>query len=318
MSQYKAIVVCGPTASGKTSLALKLASDLAISDIISADSRQVYQHLDIVTGKDIPSGWRRVQVQSFQEFSIIYYTNGSIRLWGYDFVLPTTQFSVSDYCQVVTHIFANYLTTAPLIVGGSGWYLSALFSPPDTINIPPNLELRHQLSSLSVQGLQSQLLALNPDKLHSMNNSDQHNPRRLIRAIEVNQVPTLQDSSSHPSWETHWIGLKLQSLASLNQQIAQRVYQRVMQVDNELDFLTKQNLITDLVKHTLGYQPWLEFRAGRISWLDAVAQWVTSERQYAKRQMTWFRKQPHINWYTSPYDYAQIASSLREWYSLNT
>lgn len=317
MSQYKAIIICGPTASGKTSLALKLAQDLG-TDIISADSRQVYQHLNVVTGKDIPQGWQKVSLCQYNDFSLIYYTNGQTKLWGYDFTTPDRQFSISDFVSLTSYIISQYLQSPPIVVGGSGWYLSSLFFPPATISIPPDDALRSSLANFSISQLQAKLNKLNVAKLASFNNSDRNNPRRLIRAIEI-ASSHISSPPPRPDFDTLWLGLKPQDLPSHHLQIAHRVIDRVLKIDQELDLLADQNLITPLVRNTLGYHQWLAFRTGELSWSQAINQWIISERQYAKRQMTWFNKQTNINWWLSPhYDYQQIASYVKQWYSKNT
>ncbi len=318
-TKYQSCIICGPTASGKTSLSLELAHALNC-DIISADSRQVYQYLDVVTGKDIPAGWQKQKVEDFQNISIIYYTNGQTRLWGYDFLSPTHQFSIADYRRAVIHIYDQYLSSSPIIVGGSGWYLSALTSPPDTIFIKPNQDLRNQLSQLSVSQLQSKLNQINPTKYAKLNNSDKSNPRRLIRAIEVTQDSHLPSSTSpsqlDTSWNTYWVGLKPINDSRYNDLIAQRVFARASLINAEIDFLTSQNLITPLVRNTIGYQQWLDYREGKYSQSEALKRWTTAERQYAKRQMTWFNKQPQINWFDiDTLNYDQIATNVQEWYS---
>ncbi len=316
VTKYQGCIICGPTATGKTSLALNLASNLNC-DIVSADSRQVYKHLDIVTGKDIPACWQKREVANFQDISIIYYTDGQTRLWGYDFLSPIEQFSVADYRRAVIHIYDHYLSRPPIIVGGSGWYLSALINPPDTIYISPNPVLRAELAQLPISQLQSKLNQINPDKYSNLNNSDKFNPRRLIRAIEVSQsthstIPKLPNTE----WDTYWIGLIPSNNSIYTDTISQRVQDRASLIDGELDFLTSQNLITPLVSHTLGYQQWLGYRNGKYSQPEAIKRWTTAERQYAKRQMTWFNKQTQINWYeTDTFNYDQMATNVREWYS---
>ncbi|RMD65757.1 tRNA (adenosine(37)-N6)-dimethylallyltransferase MiaA, partial [Candidatus Pacearchaeota archaeon] len=165
MSLKKIVLISGPTATGKTKLAVKL-TKIFPALLISADSRQVYQGMDIVTGKDHPP---------------------QIKLACLDILKPDEKISVALWRQCALKAIASAYSQnqLPIIVGGTNFYLKSLTSNIETITIPPNLSLRRILSAKTAVELQAILNKLNPTKLKRMNNSDRHNPRRLIRAIEV-------------------------------------------------------------------------------------------------------------------------------------
>lgn len=154
----KILIVCGPTATGKTALAAAVAKKFN-GELVSADSRQVYRGMDLVTGKD----------------------KLDVPIWLYDVVNPDAEFSVSLWVKLAREAIADILerNKLPIVVGGTGLYIKALLEPFDTIDIPPNAHLRKKLDMLSVGDLQQMT------KQEQMNHSDWNNPRRLIRKIEI-------------------------------------------------------------------------------------------------------------------------------------
>ena len=297
------IVITGTTAAGKTSLAFEIASHFQITNIVSCDSRQVYKHLDIVTGKDIPPGFQFHQVSTYQNYTVGFYQgkfkNQNLRLWGFDLASPDQAFSVSNYYQLFFEQILPQINNTFIIVGGTGYYLKGLFSPQETFSISPDNDLRSRLSSLSVIELQSQLQSLNPVKYQSMNNSDQHNPRRLIRAIEVSQVETSQ-VNSYTSLNPLWIGIKPLTIELIDSLIEKRVKERFSSqgLINEIKLIVENNWANCIPASTLGYPQLIDYFQNKISKEQALSLWTISEKQYARRQITWFKKQPQINWFS--------------------
>jgi tRNA dimethylallyltransferase len=294
----KILVICGPTASGKTALALRLAQ-MFPADLLAADSRQVYQGMDIGTGKDIPT------------------------IYGYDLIKPNQNFNVAQYCSyalyTIKHIWESH--RLPIIVGGTGLYLKSLFFPPDTLNFPINLKLRHSLEKLSVYNLQQKLTRLNIDRFNQMNSSDQSNPRRLIRAIEVLSSPRSLRHNSKPQIleaEVLWLGL-MEPLNLLDHAIQERVKARATGA-----FTTEIRQLNKLYPHfkslpaatATGYQEWMAYLGGKLSKDRAIDLWATHERQYARRQLTWFKKIPQIEWYRATIkSEAAIVQKVKTWYA---
>src|SRR3972149_6084922 len=172
------LVIYGPTATGKTTLAIELAQKYN-GELISADSRQVYRGLDIGTGKVSFTS----KIGKHQGFWIV----DDVKIHGFDLVNPGQRFSVADFLtfansSIVQTIKLNKL---PIIVGGTGFYIKALINGIGSIGIPLNPKLRQQLEKLSTTDLYQKLLEINPKRAQSMNDSDRKNPRRLIRAIEI-------------------------------------------------------------------------------------------------------------------------------------
>jgi len=201
----KLLIICGPTATGKTSLGVKLAKKYN-GEIISADSRQVYRGMDIGTGKDIlgakwinspPPRSRRQQARHLggaSELQIGYYEIDGVKVWLYDVVEPDYQFTVADYVKCANLVIKDIWKRKklPILVGGTGFYIKALVDGIGTMGIPQDKKLRQELSNCQIVKLSNLLKKTDKEKWEKMNESDRKNPRRLIRAIEVaRQIQTI-------------------------------------------------------------------------------------------------------------------------------
>lgn len=291
----RAIVVCGPTATGKTALAAVLA-DIFNGELISADSRQVYKGLDIVTGKDKPKG---------------------VKIWGYDVVSPEEGWSVSQFVQNAGTWIADcgQRGKLPIVVGGTGLYIKSLVEPIDTVLVPPNVQLRQKLESLSVIELQNQLRKIDALKLESMNRSDQMNPRRLIRAIEVAKSSSLSSPKVVPplkNADVFWIGLSIPK-DCLRTNITARVKARMRAAWQEEVKKIEQLSEKSPAVSALGYDLLIKLRSGEIDQFQVEKEWIARDLAYADRQMLWFKKQPSIQWF-DPLDQSLIVEAARDWY----
>ena len=278
----KILIICGPTATGKTKLAASLAKKFS-GEIISADSRQVYKGMDIVTGKDRPKG---------------------VKIHGLDLVKPDEEFSVAHFVKYA-HSLINQIRF-PIIVGGTGLYLDSLINSPKTLSIKPNWELRKKLEQRSAKQLQSMLKKLDLARFQHMNHSDQFNPRRLIRAIEVNlQGQSLQVPNLQAEYDVFWLGLTAD-----NTTLAERIEARV-----------KQRVKAGAVKEWQGlktkYRPNLpSMSAIGYRQLPDVTKWIQAEQQYARRQLTWFKKNSNIHWFdTTKAFQSPVVNLVKAWYT---
>jgi len=270
----KLVAIVGPTGTGKTKKAIEL-SKQEPSILVSADSRQVYRHMDIVTGKDHPK---------------------DITIHGIDIVDPDEPCSVAIwYDAVMPHIKQAWKEGKQVIlVGGTGLYVKAITSGIATMQVPINQVLRDELSPLSIPELQAKLSSLDSLKLASMNHSDLLNPRRLIRAIEVAGHP---EKSQIISCDSKLVGLKYSVESIERNKIQERVVTRL-----ELGAITETKSLLSLYNPNLqsmsaiGYRSIIKFIEKSCTEDEMIEEWVSGELSYAKRQMTWFRKQPVI-WY---------------------
>ena len=307
----KLLIICGPTAVGKTNLGLKLAQKFN-GQIISADSRQVYQGMDIGTGKDLP--------KNAKKHTSGYYLINNIKLWGYDLVKPDQEFSLAHFISFAKKTIAkiHQQKQLPIIVGGTGLYLKAITQSLDTVNIPPNPKLRSQLNNKSVLQLQTILKKNNSKRFQDMNHSDQHNPRRLIRAIEISQSVIKPKKSLLNKMNILWLGLKA-PFNVLDQRIKFRVDQRISQgSQQEVVKLINQGYSFKLPSMSaMGYKQWQSFFAGKDDLKKVKETWITAEKQYLRRQLTWFTKKSQINWFdiTKPDYQKHIVKQIKAWYT---
>lgn len=315
----RSLVICGPTATGKTKLGIRLAKHFA-GEIISADSRQVYSGMDIGTGKGLPSGTKFHLSTRSNDYNIGYYSLDSIKIWGYDLVAPNQDFSVGQYQQLILPVIGQIITRRklPIIVGGTGLYLKSLTQPIETATIPPDLKLRHRLDKLSVSELQTRLRQLDSYKLSSMNHSDLHNPRRLIRAIEIASSDSSIGQQALLPTNQLWIGLTA-PIAVLKQPVYQNVLDRATPTfTQEIDALEAAGFDWHSSAATAtGYKIWKQHLLGKLTRTQAINLWAAKEHQYQRRQLTWFKKQSQITWHdiTDPDYYQSIERQVKAWYS---
>ncbi|MDP1721866.1 MAG: tRNA (adenosine(37)-N6)-dimethylallyltransferase MiaA [Candidatus Gottesmanbacteria bacterium] len=306
VSQYyhmnKLLIICGPTATGKTKIAIDLAKKFN-GELIGADSRHVYKGLNILTGKDLP-------------------VDGT-KIWATDLVEMRVPYSVSQYQQLARGIIDRIQIRGnlPILVGGTGLYIRAVTQHIDTVLVPPNISLRDTVYKQTLPELQKTLQFLDPPKWGSMNSSDRANPRRLARAIEVAkwyQSHPKNDNPRDASYDSCWIGLT-GPLEVLKKNIEQRVRARFAHgVVDEVRSLG--NTIDDATlpaATSLGLAIVQGVVAGQLQEAEAVIQWTSQEFAYAKRQLTWFRKEQRVHWFdiTQKNYQTDIEALVREWYT---
>jgi tRNA dimethylallyltransferase len=334
----KLLVVCGPTAVGKTKLACKLAQKFG-GEIVSADSRQIYKGMDIGTGKDVLSG-PKLDVQN-PKLNYKYYQLEGVKIWGYDLTEPAKDFSVSQYFSIARKFIIDiwHRGRLPIIVGGSGLYIKVLIDGLETISIPPDYELRKKLSTKNPEQLFELLRVLDSIKTKSINESDRKNPRRLIRAIEIaygnlrinpfgalridtDQDRSIKNKKSNIKNKLRYDSLMMIGLTSprlfINRRIKERVEERIKNGFEEelLGFLEKNIDWKHQSMQSLGYRQYEKFSKGEISWKDFVIKWTIEEQKYAKRQMTWFKKDHRIKWFQisqGNWEY-KVEKLVRSWY----
>jgi len=294
----KLLVIVGPTATGKTGLGIKLAKKFD-GELVSADSRQVYQGMDIVTGKDVADA----------NFQSGYYLINGVRVWLYDVVKPDYQFNVADYLRCATAVIKDIWRRGklPIIVGGTGLYIKGLIDGIETAAIKPDWQLRKKLAGLSVGRLATFLKRVNLQKWEQMNESDRRNPRRLIRAIEIAKAavsprrsPLMANTIRGETAEKNllMIGLKA-PFAFLYQRIDERVIRRLEAgAEREMKQLFKKySFENSILKATIGYRQWYDYLQGKTGKQEAIRRWQFAEHAYARRQMTWFKKDARIKWF---------------------
>jgi len=307
MTYEKLLVVCGPTATGKTRLALSLAN-MFNGELVSADSRQVYKFMNIGTGKDIPDNFQFSNFNFEDKSSVGCYEYKNIRIWGYDLAEPCDEFSVSQYVNFANKVISNILSRKrlPILVGGTGFYISGVVDGFGTVNIPRNLKIRNALYKLPVSKLQEKLKEIDINKFSSLNNSDIKNPRRLTRAIEVALSGEKREHKKIRKYDVLFIGLFLDR-DKLRKRITKRIEDRIKNgFEKEIEFLKQKNFFNCVPLTTLGYKNWPD-----------VEKWKIEEYKYARRQMTWFKKDKRIIWFdvSEKGCLKKIEKMVKRWYS---
>jgi len=288
------LIISGPTASGKTSLAIKLAK-LLNGELISADSRQIYKGFDIGTGKDHPK---------------------NIKIHLIDIINPDQQFSVSQYRELalktIDEIYKK--NRLPIIVGGSGQYIESIINPSkETFSIKPNKLLRFFLNKFSLQTLQFIYKTINKEKYLQLNHSDVNNPHRLIRKIEINLAVKFPfclacrqagqrgkpPSLSRGKGILNYVHISLTAPNSfLFKNIDQRVDERIKQgLEQEIINLRKKYKWSCPAFRTHAYK---EFKNGFTP--ENIKKWHYDEHRYVHRQKSYFKRIPNIKYFdiTSP------------------
>ena len=274
------ITICGPTATGKSGLAIALAQRLG-TVILSADSRQVYRELDIGTAKPT------IAAQQLVPHYLI------------DICAPTETLTVADYQQQAQALINQF--EFPLLVGGTGLYNRAITQGLKIPRVAPQPDLRSQLQSLSQTQLHTMLQQVDPVAAQKIHAND---AVRTLRGLEVFYVTgspiSAQQGEYPPSYPILQIGLDCLNSDLLAHRIAQRTEQMIAAgLITEVETLC-QKYGTDLpLLNTLGYCEIKQYLAGDISLSTAQTLIVLHTRQFAKRQRTWFRANSQITWFNA-------------------
>lgn len=323
----KLLVICGPTATGKTDLAIALANEFD-GEVVSADSRQVYRGMDIVTGKDLPVGvisHTQIMNTSSGVHEVPVYTIHGIPVWMYDVINPDEDFSVAHFHRLASEVISDIAARGklPILVGGTGLYIRAMTTGIGTLRIPPDPQLRQQASNMTVKQLQSLLKERAPDAWEKMNDSDRSNPRRLVRKIEIAARPAPEEQAAG-LYDDFSVGLRAPKNV-LDERINARVDARLEAgaIDEVASLLDQGYGWTLPSMSALGYRELREpvQTRGTGEYQEALVRaeqtWKLHERQYAGRQMTWFAKQPGIRWFdVSDSSFrSRIFDEVRLWYT---
>jgi len=277
--RQKIVVIVGPTASGKSDLGIFLAQKFG-GEIISADSRQVYQGMDIGTGK----------ITKKEQLLVKHHL--------LDVANPKRVFTVSDFKKLgqkaINDVRRRY--KVPFVVGGTGFYIDTLVKDSSLPEVPPDKKLRAKLAKQSAERLFSDLLALDPRRAKTI---DPKNKIRLIRALEIikttgKPVPALKES---PKYKILYIGIK-PSKSTLENRIKLRLEKRlragmIKEVKNLLKSGVSRKRLHDfgLEYHWVG-----DYLNNKITRQEMEAGLLRDIIKYSKRQMTWFKRNKKIHW----------------------
>ena len=274
-SKFDMVTILGPTASGKTEVAVNLALKLG-GEVISADSRQIYREMDLGTGKDI-------EEYHFNGIDVPYHLI-DIAEAGYQYNVFEFQ---RDFLKVYQEIKGK--GSFPVMCGGSGMYLEAILKGYRLIQVPVNEVRRAELQLLSLEELTEIL-----KRYKSINNtSDTENKKRAVRAIEIEEYCLAHPETdlSFPTIKSLIVGVKYDR-DSRRRRITSRLEQRLNygMIDEVKKLLAKGLKPEDLTYYGLEYKYLTLYITGKLSYDEMFSGLNTAIHQFAKRQMTWFRK----------------------------
>ena len=308
----RVIVITGPTATGKTALGVELALRLD-GEIISADSMQIYRRMDIGTAKVTPAETRGVPHHMV------------------DVAEPDESFSVARWVDMAAaaaeDIFAR--GKVPIIVGGTGLYIDSLLSGRDFAAAPDADEglrtrLNDEYDAIGGAAFREKLRAIDPQRAEKLHEADK---KRLVRAMEVwlltGETITEHDARTKalpPRWDSLRIALTYADREKLYERIDRRVDLMVEQgLFDEVQSLLQSGLSDECTAmQAIGYKEPAAYFAGRLSREEAIALIKQESRRYAKRQLTWLRRDPGLAWFdrASTPDTPSLAAEIANMYSL--
>ena len=291
IAKPKLIVILGPTAVGKTALSVELASRLQ-AERISGDSMQVYRHMDIGTAK-IKENEKTAKDGSYIKHHLI------------DIIEPDQPYSVLDFQKAAGCLVAeiNKQGRLPIIAGGTGLYISALidgytFTNDDGEDQEFRLRKMAEFDQKGGLYLWQELFKIDPEAAKKINEND---AKRLIRALEVHQSTGQKISEAKknpPDWDVRLIGL-----TRPRPELYQRINERVLQmIDDGLVEEVKKLLAAGFSQdlkpmQALGYKQICSYLDGEYDLSTAVAEIQKATRHFAKRQLTWWRRDLRVNWF---------------------
>lgn len=283
----KVIVICGPTASGKTSLSIEVAKKID-GEIISCDSMQIYKEMNIGTAKPTVE-----EMQGIPHYML-------------DFVLPSERYSVADFKEAATDRIEDILKRekVPIIVGGTGLYVDALTKNITYPEIEIDLEYRKQLEKLIKEnGLESLYEEAKKIDEKAMQTISKNDKKRIMRVLEIyhqtGKTKTQLESESRltpPPYEYIVFAINME-----REKLYERINKRVdIMIDQglieEVEALTKKYEEFPTAMQGLGYKEVVSYLKKEITKEEMIEKLKMETRRYAKRQLTWFRKDENIKW----------------------
>lgn len=301
---YDLITILGPTASGKTALAARLAHEMH-TEVISGDSRQVYRRMDLGTGKDLGD----------------YVVNGcSVPYHLIDIVEPGTKYNVFEYQRDFLKVYEELhgKGLVPVLCGGTGLYLESVLRGYRLMPVPENEALRAALAGKSLEELTGMLKLYK--QLH--NTTDVDTPKRAIRAIEIEEYYHSHPAEGRdfPSIHALVVGIGIDR-ETRRRKISERLKQRLEEgmLDEIRGLLAEGIPAEDLIYYGLEYKYLTQYVIGELAYDEMCKKLETAIHQFAKRQMTWFRgmerRGVRVHWLDASSPMEEKISQIGRWLS---
>lgn len=282
MDKPKVIVICGPTASGKTGLGIELANTIN-GEIVSCDSMQIYKYMDIGTAKPTEDE------QKLAKHHLV------------DFVSPDKRYSVADFKKDASKTIEDILSRnkVPILVGGTGLYVNSLIYNIEYKEEITDIDYRKELEKIDLDKLYNKALEIDPDAMQKISKSDR---KRITRVLEIyhstGKTKTELEADSRKELEYDY---KIFVLSMDRQILYDRINKRVdLMIENgliqEVENVLKLFNTFPTAMQGLGYKEVVEYLDGKISKEDMIEKIKQETRRYAKRQLTWFRSYKNAIW----------------------
>lgn len=282
------LIILGPTAVGKTKVSIEIAKKLS-GEIISADSMQIYKYMDIGTAKI-----KKIEMENIPHYMI-------------DIVYPDEKFTVANYKTTATKYIEDIHNRGklPIIVGGTGFYINSLIYKLDFIKVPPNFNLRKEYENLvnkyGNEYLFTKLKEVDPKSAKRIHQND---TKRVIRALEVFHETGKPMSHYYKGFRrpNNKYNLIIIGLNRERKELYSRVNKRVdLMIEegliDEVKMLLEMGYNKDLNSMKgIGYKEIIKYLEGELSLEEAIELLKRNTRRYAKRQLTWFRRNKKIRW----------------------
>jgi tRNA dimethylallyltransferase len=328
-NKQKLVVILGPTATGKTKLATRLAFDFG-GEVISADSRQVFKGMDIGTGKDLKDYTLAVPaVKSVKSAKLSSKSRSTMASKGHkkpykvpyhliDIIRPMTPFNVAKYQKLAKKAIAEVFKKGhlPMLVGGTGLYIDAVikgyeFFPEEKELRIKNYELRKKLDKWPLAKLLEKLQKIDPETNQKI---DQKNRRRVQRAVEIylttGKKKSETDKMSESGYDLLILGIDY-PLEKIYQKIDSRLETRIQEgMIKEIKKLRREGVSWKrLEEFGLEYRYVSRYLRGLITYEEMLEQLKNEIHHFAKRQLTWFKRNPDIVWLS---DYQTAKKKIKE------
>lgn len=288
MNKPKVIVICGPTASGKTSLGVELAKEID-GEIVSCDSMQIYDEFDIGTAKPTKEEMQNVP----------HYMIGNIE--------PTVRYSVSEYKKDAIKYIENIINKnkKPIVVGGTGLYVNSLVYGIEYPTIETNLEYRNALEEIATkEGLETLYNQACLIDSEAMKNISIHDKKRILRVLEIyketgktkTEIEKMSRSKENKfDYITFGINMPREILYErINKRVDIMIQSGLIEETKKLYNKYGEKLLTAI--QAIGYKELIEYIKGNCSIEESIEKIKQESRRYAKRQITWFKKIENIIW----------------------